>query len=151
MDILVSGHFWIPKYPLFFLKVKNTKISTFSWKIPKYPLFSSTSFFRLKKVDKTVYKKKWIFWCLPSFPSYILHESCCWSGIHQSWFFLSRRMSKETYEAETSNNCAPALIISFTLVRRCWYKIALHPDCLVHPNPRSQWEIWTWVWQQVRG
>jgi len=28
-------------------------------------------------------------------PGYIIHESACWSDIHQKWFFLPRRASKE--------------------------------------------------------
>ncbi|KAL4239927.1 Soluble calcium-activated nucleotidase 1 [Mactra antiquata] len=31
-------------------------------------------------------------------PGYMIHESCVWSSIHQRWFFLPRRASKEKYE-----------------------------------------------------
>ena len=29
-------------------------------------------------------------------PGYIVHESACWSDVHEKWFFLPRRASKET-------------------------------------------------------
>jgi soluble calcium-activated nucleotidase 1 len=31
------------------------------------------------------------------FPGYMIHESGQWSDVHQKWFFLPRRASKETY------------------------------------------------------
>ncbi|KAI6232005.1 Apyrase [Aphelenchoides besseyi] len=32
------------------------------------------------------------------FPGYMIHESCQWSDLHQSWFFLPRRVSWDRYE-----------------------------------------------------
>ncbi|KAK3930313.1 Soluble calcium-activated nucleotidase 1 [Frankliniella fusca] len=35
------------------------------------------------------------------FPGYMIHESAVWSNIHRKWFFLPRKMSKETYHEDT--------------------------------------------------
>lgn len=41
-------------------------------------------------------------------PGYMIHESGLWSDIHQKWFFLPRRCSKESYDevADEKRGCS---------------------------------------------
>lgn len=43
-------------------------------------------------------------------PGYMIHESGVWSDIHQSWFFLPRRASTETYTEEGDERRATNLL-----------------------------------------
>uniref|UniRef100_A0A7I4YBY5 Apyrase n=1 Tax=Haemonchus contortus TaxID=6289 RepID=A0A7I4YBY5_HAECO len=46
------------------------------------------------------------------YPGYMIHEAVQWSNIHQKWFFLPRRASKEKYtEAEDETRGTNVLII----------------------------------------
>ncbi|KAI6229955.1 Soluble calcium-activated nucleotidase 1-like protein [Aphelenchoides fujianensis] len=38
------------------------------------------------------------------FPAYMVHESCQWSEVHKSWFFLPRRASWTIYKAAEDEN-----------------------------------------------
>ena len=45
------------------------------------------------------------------FPGYLTHESCNWSDIHKSWFFLPRKSSSEGYDPDLDESrCANILI-----------------------------------------
>ena len=43
---------------------------------------------------------------------YLIHESGAWSQIHQKWFFLPRRASKEMYEETADETRATNLLIT---------------------------------------
>ncbi|KAJ8317874.1 hypothetical protein KUTeg_002965 [Tegillarca granosa] len=45
------------------------------------------------------------------FPGYIIHESGVWSDVHQRWFFLPRRASKQKYEETADEKRATNLMI----------------------------------------
>ncbi|GAB1602372.1 soluble calcium-activated nucleotidase 1-like [Argonauta hians] len=45
-------------------------------------------------------------------PGYLIHESAVWSNIHQRWFFLPRRLSREAYNEVTDERRATNILIS---------------------------------------
>lgn len=45
-------------------------------------------------------------------PGYMIHESCVWSTVHQRWFFLPRRASKERYEELKDERRATNLMLT---------------------------------------
>lgn len=49
-----------------------------------------------------------------NFPGYMIHESCVWSSVHQRWFFLPRRASKETYDEHADEKRATNLMLTAT-------------------------------------
>ncbi|XP_022085021.1 soluble calcium-activated nucleotidase 1-like [Acanthaster planci] len=49
-----------------------------------------------------------------SYPGYMIHESGVWSDVHQRWFFLPRRASKEHYTEADDEHRATNLLISCT-------------------------------------
>ncbi|KAK4874853.1 hypothetical protein RN001_014213 [Aquatica leii] len=47
-----------------------------------------------------------------SFPGYMIHESGVWSNVHQKWFFLPRRCSKDTYNETLDEHRGCSWLIS---------------------------------------
>ncbi|CAH1116007.1 unnamed protein product [Phaedon cochleariae] len=45
-------------------------------------------------------------------PGYMIHESGVWSGVHQRWFFLPRRCSKEPYNESADEHMGCSVLIS---------------------------------------
>lgn len=45
-------------------------------------------------------------------PGYMIHEACVWSSVHQRWFFLPRRASRERYDETADEKRATNLMIS---------------------------------------
>lgn len=45
-------------------------------------------------------------------PGYMIHESGVWSDVHQKWFFLPRRCSKETYDEVKDERRGCSVIIT---------------------------------------
>ncbi|XP_054284838.1 soluble calcium-activated nucleotidase 1-like [Macrosteles quadrilineatus] len=46
------------------------------------------------------------------FPGYIIHESGVWSDLHQRWFFLPRRLSKERFNDEADERMSTNILLS---------------------------------------
>lgn len=47
-------------------------------------------------------------------PGYMIHESGAWSNVHQKWFFLPRRCSKEPYNESLDEHRGCSVLISTT-------------------------------------
>ncbi|TDG43530.1 hypothetical protein AWZ03_010036 [Drosophila navojoa] len=47
-----------------------------------------------------------------SWPGYMIHESCVWSEVHQRWYFLPRRCSKEKYNETMDEHMGCNILIS---------------------------------------
>lgn len=47
-----------------------------------------------------------------SFPGYMIHESGVWSNVHQKWFFLPRRCSKDSYNETLDEHRGCSWLIS---------------------------------------
>lgn len=45
-------------------------------------------------------------------PGYMIHESAVWSNVHQRWFFLPRRCSKESYNETLDEHRGCSWLIS---------------------------------------
>lgn len=45
-------------------------------------------------------------------PGYMIHESGTWSDVHQKWFFLPRRCSKEPYNESLDEHRGCSVLIS---------------------------------------
>ncbi|XP_014771650.1 soluble calcium-activated nucleotidase 1 [Octopus bimaculoides] len=45
-------------------------------------------------------------------PGYLIHESAVWSTIHRRWFFLPRRLSRESYDENADERRATNILIS---------------------------------------
>lgn len=45
-------------------------------------------------------------------PGYMIHESGVWSDIHQKWFFLPRRCSKQRYNETLDEHMGCSVLIS---------------------------------------
>lgn len=43
---------------------------------------------------------------------YLIHESAIWSTIHKRWFFLPRRLSRESYDENADERRATNILIS---------------------------------------
>lgn len=43
---------------------------------------------------------------------YIIHESGVWSDVHQKWFFLPRRASRESYDENEDEKRATNILVS---------------------------------------
>lgn len=45
-------------------------------------------------------------------PGYMIHESGAWSSVHNKWFFLPRRCSKESYNESLDEHRGCSVLIS---------------------------------------